>query len=310
MKTPRSHFSPQLPLDERRINVDRESGRIAARIASWDSVYSGTSIRVPRNINVDAAHIGDADTDEGTIKVGVLSMDTVHAGDSLTAAQAAEWYANTGKQVAKGVYSVDDTGIRFDGVLYSDLEEAKLERLTASAPSGDWRWKAAARILKPADMEHAPSDFAGACIVSVPGFSDTYSKDARTAMSLVASAESDEMLLYEDESIEGGSIEVETVEDNSLTAAADPKPCGEECDTCTCGEPNASEDVDRGEALVAAAALLAEYASEHGADLPDVVASLTAASSAPEHPERTDIEFLTERVEQLEQLVHDAILGI
>lgn len=205
-KITKALFEPKVDLTGKRLVVDREAGTIAARVYSFGQKYSTNDrITAPRNINVDAAHIGDADDVEPGFKVGNLAMHVMHAGSDLTAAQAAEWYNNTDTAIARGRYSVDDEGVRFDGTLFDDIDESKLDRLTASAPSGDWRWKAGAMLRRPEDMETAACDFVGSCMVNVPGFSPTYSQSPMTPMRLVASAESDELVLI----------------DSSLVAAAD-----------------------------------------------------------------------------------------
>lgn len=182
-------FQPTLALDDARIAVDRDTRRIAVRVASWDEVHSGfgEKVRIPRKVNVDAAHVGNAELADGSkIRVATLPMDTVHAPRDLASLHAAAWYENSGKGIARVRYTVDDEGIRADGVLFDDVEDAQIDRVLAASASGDWR--TAAAIKRFSDFERVPADFVGSCIVNIPGYSDTFSKSAGQRMSLVASA--------------------------------------------------------------------------------------------------------------------------
>ena len=168
------------------------------RIAGWDDAHSGLpgAVRMPRNVNLEAAHVGHANLDDGSaLAVANLPMGTMHAKQGLTAAQAAAMYENTGTSVARVRYSIDETGIRADGMLFDDVDQSTIDRLVASAPSGDWR--ALSMVRRPEDFEHTPSDFAGACIVNIPGYSSTFSQSPATPMRLVASADS--MILFDGE---------------------------------------------------------------------------------------------------------------
>jgi hypothetical protein len=192
-------FSPALALEGRRINVDPETRRIAVRIARWDETHSGfgEKVRIPRRVNVDAAHVGVADLADGSnIRVATLPMDTMHAPRNLAALHAAGWYENSGKGVARVRYSVDDEGIRADGVLFDDVDDAQLDRVLAASASGDWR--SAIAIKRFSDFENIPADFVGSCIVNVPGYSDTFSQSAGTKFALAASAHT--ILSIEEES--------------------------------------------------------------------------------------------------------------
>lgn len=218
----REDFAPVLPLDDRRINIDPATRRIAVRVASWDDVHAGSSdVRMPRNVNLQAAHTGQAILEDGSVlKVGTLPMDTMHAPLDSSVEIAASHYENTGTSVARVVYSTDEIGIRADGVLFDDLPEEKFDRLLASAPSGDWKIKS--RIRKAADIAHAAADFAGSCLVNFPGFASEYSKLPGKTFAFAASEHS----ILE---IEDGAMDMTDLE---ATAG---KPCGTDCTTCTCG---------------------------------------------------------------------------
>lgn len=331
----REAFAPTLPLTDRRINVDLKTRQIAVRIAGWQDAHSGLpgAVRMPRNVNLDAAHVGHAQLDDGSqIDVANLPMGTMHAKQGLTAAQAAAMYENTGTSVARVRYSVDDEGIRADGILYDDVDQSTIDRLVASAPSGDWR--ALSMVRRPEDFEHTPSDFAGACIVNIPGYSSTFSQSPATPMRLVASADS--MILFDGEPVMEDEVEAEveaaaeeTPEVEGGEACAD----GPACDGCTCGR---AEDAEGGEAGDAGES---EGVGEDGdgedsaSDVPEDIAALRAslvagleqvdaliassqaltAAGAMDHGAdmvtRDEFDMLVGRLADLEMFIAEAILS-
>lgn len=182
-------LKPRLTLDDRRIHVDAATGHIAVRVANFDEHHSAFSqaVRSPKTVNLEAAHVGAVDFEDGTsTRVATLPMHTTHAPGELQAMHASSWYENTGKAIARGRYSQDETGIRFDGMLFTDVAEADLDRITASGgASGDWR--TAVAIKQFSEWEHTPADFVGSCIVNVGGFSDTLQKKVGRRLNLTAS---------------------------------------------------------------------------------------------------------------------------
>lgn len=226
-------FQPNLALEGRRVTVERDTGRIAVRVANYGEVHSGfgPEVKVPRNANLDAAHVGTADLPDGSsLRVAVLPMHTAHAPANLKALHAAAWYENSGLGVARGRYSSDEHGVRFDGLLFDDVTDAQIERLTAGSASGDWRSAIALKSF--GDFEHTPADFVGSCIVNVGGFSDTYRQAPAERFALVASAAGDYI-----------TIEDATVKDTLTAGAGDSNPdgagdlpagCAGECQGCSC----------------------------------------------------------------------------
>lgn len=190
MTITREMFDAALDLSDSRIVVDPDTRRIAVRVAEFGEVHSGHSgeVRVPRNVNVDAAHIGRVRLDDGEfLPVAQLPMGTLHATGGISAEEAAHVYENTGRSVARVRYSVDEVGIRADGVLYDDVSDVEVERLVASAPSGDWR--ALSHIRRFSDFLNTPSDFVGAAVVNIPGYSGSFRKEGAEALRLVASGD-------------------------------------------------------------------------------------------------------------------------
>lgn len=292
-------FEPTLSLDEHRVNVDPATRRIAVRIARWEDVHSGFGqvVRMPRNVNVEAAHVGEARLDSGaTLRVATLPMETMHAPKNLSALHAASWYENTGKGVARVRYSTDEVGLRADGVLFDDIDDDQLVRLKAASPSGDWR--GAVAIKSPLDIEHTPADLVGACIVNIPGFSETFTDKPAQKFAFAASANS--IMVWEGD-----------VPEMELTASADgekPECDGDEpCDGCTCGK-SGPEDKK-------AYSQLAQLRASAQAQIEEIDALLAAGSyeddrmvAAGMYEEQ--MRIFDQRLQDLEQLVADAILNI
>jgi hypothetical protein len=78
-------------------------------------------------------------TTDGEIPVGSITMDTGHASLSANARAAASHYDDTGAVVADVAAGEDQFGIWIAGAIRPGLPADKVERLRASALSGDWR---------------------------------------------------------------------------------------------------------------------------------------------------------------------------
>lgn len=297
-------FSPHLDLKGRRIAVDSESRRISVRVAAWDDVHSGygQKVRMPRNVNVAAAHVGSADLADGSmIRVATLPMDTMHAPANMAALHAASWYENSGKGVARVRYSVDSEGIRADGVLFEDVSPATVDRLTAASASGDWR--SAVAIKQYSDFERVPADFVGSCIVNVPGFSDTFGKLEGRKFALAASAHT--IITWEDENmthidnnlvtadaITADAVTTASIPDNvvidavqaALVAGGEGDGCDGSCESCGCGAKPAAAAPAPVMATLSASALaaLVESSDQAAVDaaLEEARAALVASGAA------------------------------
>lgn len=299
-----SDFSPSIDLGDRRVAIDPETRRIAVRVAKWDENHSGFGevVRMPRQVNLDAAHIGHADLEDGSsIRVASLPMSTMHAPKDMQAMHAASWYENTGESIARVRYSEDEEGIRADGVLFDDVDDARIDRITASSASGDWR--SAIAIKRFSDFEHTPADFVGSCLVNLPGFSDTFAKKQGQNFALAASAHS--IISIEDEAVE--DVEATSV-DRALTASGggEGDGCGGQCDSCVCGANGQAADEPSAE-LIEAAALLASHFEAQGVEVPEQLSTLTAALGERGWDE---LDSLRDRVEELEQIVYEALSSI
>ncbi len=78
-------------------------------------------------------------TSDGYVNVGLLSMDTGHAGVSLGASAAVSHYDNTGTMAAAVRAGEDSYGIWVSGAVLPGLADSQLARLSLAGFSGDWR---------------------------------------------------------------------------------------------------------------------------------------------------------------------------
>lgn len=146
------------------ITIDGD--RITGYIAVWNTCHIGNPqgpnrcTYAPRSqTNYAWYRTGNMLTTEGMIPVGQLTMATGHAGEFLTAAEAAAHYDNTGTAIADIVCGEDLFGIWFSGRVRPDVDEEEKRAVMASGiVSGDWRFVGVGHEL------------VGGLIVNVGGF--------------------------------------------------------------------------------------------------------------------------------------------
>ena len=119
-------------------------GRVYGHIATWDTCHTGQPnqcVTPPRSATGYAYfHTGAVLTAEGTeIPVGRLTMDTLHAGGTLSAAETMRHYEDTGRGIADLAAGEDTWGIWVAGALRPGATDEQVRALRASPPSGDWR---------------------------------------------------------------------------------------------------------------------------------------------------------------------------
>lgn len=142
-------------------------GRVYGHIAAWDSCHRGfvngsfsECVRPPRSAsNYEQFHLGHIRTADGkTVPVGKITFDTTHAPLAASLSAATRHYDDTGTVGAYVRAKDGEHGIWVSGVLRSDLDEAQVQRLRASPPSGDWR------------LSRGSLELIAALAVPVPGF--------------------------------------------------------------------------------------------------------------------------------------------
>lgn len=166
---PAEWFSPPddgIPTD-RRISIE-QNGRVYGYIALWDTCHAGIGgcVRPPKGSPTDYeyAHQGETMTAGGEIiRTAVIGGGAGHA--PMDAENPVEFYENSGTQLMRVRYGEDSEGLWFAGALWPDVNELDVARIRASSLSGDWRWHAAWR-----HTQSGGYDFAGACLVNIPGF--------------------------------------------------------------------------------------------------------------------------------------------
>lgn len=123
--------------------VVTEEGRVFGHLATWDTCHIGfkdACTTPPQSIS-DYAYFqtGAVLTTDGEVAVGQITIDTGHAGLSLSARPAAAHYDDTGTAVADVCAGEDEHGIYIAGAVRSTATPEQVARLRASALSGDWR---------------------------------------------------------------------------------------------------------------------------------------------------------------------------
>lgn len=228
---PAEWFQPPaegIPTDKR-ITVD-ESGRVYGYIALWNTCHVGHQgcVKPPKGSpsKYEYAHQGETLTAEGSlIKTAVIAGGKGHAPVDMATANVPEYYENMGAQLMRVRYGEDENGLWFAGALWPDVEDLQVAQIRASSISGDWRFHAAWR------RAGGGYDFAGACLVNIPGFPMSTEGDltqhSGQPYALAASA----FVLIEEE-------ETNCMCNNEeLTASAETEQsCDGNCSECTCGK--------------------------------------------------------------------------
>ena len=119
-------------------------GRIYGHLAIWGTchtAYSGQCVEPPHSPS-DYAYFrtGAVLCADGTqMPSGRITLDTLHAGRTLSAAETLAHYENTGRQAADVSAGEDIHGIWVAGAIRPGMSPEKLRTLRASPLSGDWR---------------------------------------------------------------------------------------------------------------------------------------------------------------------------
>lgn len=123
------------------------SGEVFGHLALWESCHSGFQggafsecVTAPRSsTNYQMFHLGQLETDDGSVAVGKLTYGTGHAPLSAGLQAASAHYDDTGS-VGAFVRATDGQhGIWLSGAVRSDLAPEGVRDMRANPPSGDWR---------------------------------------------------------------------------------------------------------------------------------------------------------------------------
>ncbi len=142
-----------------------KDGRVFGHAALWGTCHlshtaGGKCVSPPNSpSNYAWFHTGALETAEGDIlSVGHFTMGTGHAADTLTAAETASHYDNTGRVAADVRMYEDQWGMAFAGGLRPGLTPEQVREFRAAPISGDWRRVGGAL------------EFVAGLSVNVPGF--------------------------------------------------------------------------------------------------------------------------------------------
>lgn len=140
-----------------------DDGRVYGHLAVWGTchtAYTGQCVEPPHSPSGYAYfRTGSVLTAEGAeVPTGRITLDTLHAGRTLSASQTIAHYEDTGHAVADVAAGEDEYGIWLAGALRSKVTPEQTRALRASPLSGDWR-----RIGTGLEL-------VGALAVNVPGF--------------------------------------------------------------------------------------------------------------------------------------------
>ena len=133
-----------------------EEGRILGHLALWNVPhvsYQGRKIYAPPSpTRYERFHARPIHTTGGLVDVGVLAMDTDHAGHGINGGRAVRHYESTGSIVGAVRCGEDQFGIWVTGSLTREAKKNDDQRLRLSLSdySGDWRDEGAGLDLKAA----------------------------------------------------------------------------------------------------------------------------------------------------------------
>lgn len=121
-----------------------DDGQVYGHLALWGTCHTGrpgACVTPPHSPSgYRHFHRGELKTSEGDrIDVGVLTMNTGHAGLRLNAASTVAHYDDTGTVAAHLRAGEDAHGIWLAGALNPKLPAEDVRLLMAAPPSGDWR---------------------------------------------------------------------------------------------------------------------------------------------------------------------------
>lgn len=164
-RPPVEHFANPHLAEPTKLTVTAD-GRVYGHLATWDQPhigYDGKLVYPPRNRDGAYGYFRQSQVvtaDGSVVPVGILTMNTGHADESLSADAAAAHYDNTGTMMAACNVGEDSIGIWLAGSMLPDVSPELRNRFSLARVSGDWRQP------KPG----APLELIAALSVPNPGF--------------------------------------------------------------------------------------------------------------------------------------------
>ncbi|WKW87057.1 capsid maturation protease [Microbacterium phage Nicole72] len=161
---PREWFTDQHLSGPTPLTVTKD-GHVFGHLALWGTCHAshtaGGNCVTPPNSATDYAHFHTGAlvlSDGSEIAVGHLTMGTGHASETMSAAETARHYDNTGSVAADVRAYEDGFGIAVTGGMRPGLSDTQVREFRAAPLSGDWR-----RVGTALELHAALS-------VNVPGF--------------------------------------------------------------------------------------------------------------------------------------------
>ena len=120
-----------------------DDGRVYGHLATWETCHTGYANECLTPPHSQSAYAyfrtGSVLTEDGDVATGRITMDTMHAGRTLSAAGTITHYENTGAGVADVAAGEDAYGIWIAGAIRPGVTDEQVRTLRASPLSGDWR---------------------------------------------------------------------------------------------------------------------------------------------------------------------------
>lgn len=138
------HFANPKLTEPTKLTVTAD-GRVFGHLATWDQPhigYDGKLVYPPKSGDGAYGYFRQSQvvTAAGdVVPVGIITMNTGHADESLSADAAAAHYDNTGTMVAAVNVGEDPIGIWIAGSMLPDVSPELRTRFSLARVSGDWR---------------------------------------------------------------------------------------------------------------------------------------------------------------------------
>lgn len=162
---PVEHFANPHLAEPTKITVTAD-GRVYGHLATWDQPhvgYDGKLVYPPRNASGAYEYFRQSKVvcaDGTPLAVGLVTMNTGHADETLTARAAQSHYDHTGTIAAAVNIGEDDIGIWMAGSMLPDVSSEQRNRFALARVSGDWRQP----------QPNSPLELIAALSVPNPGF--------------------------------------------------------------------------------------------------------------------------------------------
>lgn len=143
-RPPTDHFANPRLTEPTKLTVTAD-GRVYGHLATWDQPhigYDGKLVYPPRNRDGSYGYFRQSQVvtaDGSVVPVGLITMNTGHADESLSADAAAAHYDNTGTMMAACNVGEDSLGIWLAGSMLPDVSPELRNRFSLARVSGDWR---------------------------------------------------------------------------------------------------------------------------------------------------------------------------